>query len=381
MEDSYQTGGMPAYGGSSSAGKQEDSSGHPPQHGNLFVKGLPPDLDETGLTMMFQNFGIVETSRIIRHGRTMVSKGYGFVKFSEPTQATAAIEAVNGQQLGATTLEVKYADADAGRGQGRTPSDNLYIRGLPASWTNDDLANLFAAYGGVAECRMLHPRWPPNGEPSTQTAGGLVRLSSVEAASAAIAALNERPSLTGPGGPPLLVRFADTPEEKQRKAARKQRFAGDPYRAGAAAGMPAGFTAFGADSPDGQQAFQQPGSATYAGGYGYDGRPGYGYPAYGSRSTQSASLYIKNLPPEADKLFLYEHFAPLGAILSVRLLTDDSGACRGVGFVNYADPCSASQAAASLNGARMGEKPLHVSIQPLKQRPPRAAAGLPASMQ
>lgn len=39
------------------------------------------------------------------------------------------------------------------------------------------------------------------------------------------------------------------------------------------------------------------------------------------------------------------------------------------------------QAAASLNGARMGEKPLHVSIQPLKQRPPRAAAGLPASMQ
>lgn len=32
-------------------------------------------------------------------------------------QATAAIEAVNGQQLGATTLEVKYADADAGRGQ------------------------------------------------------------------------------------------------------------------------------------------------------------------------------------------------------------------------------------------------------------------------
>ncbi len=33
--------------------------------------------------------------------------------------------------------------------QGRTPSDNLYIRGLPASWTDEDLANLFAPYGGV----------------------------------------------------------------------------------------------------------------------------------------------------------------------------------------------------------------------------------------
>lgn len=35
-------------------------------------------------------------------------------------QADAAIEAVNGQVLGAATLEVKHADADAGRGQVRT---------------------------------------------------------------------------------------------------------------------------------------------------------------------------------------------------------------------------------------------------------------------
>ena len=41
---------------------------------------------------MFQNFGLVETSRIIRHGRTMVSKGYGFVKFSEPSQVSSSSE-------------------------------------------------------------------------------------------------------------------------------------------------------------------------------------------------------------------------------------------------------------------------------------------------
>ena len=35
-------------------------------------------------------------------------------------QADAAIEAVNGQVLGAATLEVKHADADAGRGQVRS---------------------------------------------------------------------------------------------------------------------------------------------------------------------------------------------------------------------------------------------------------------------
>ena len=42
--------------------------------------------------------------------------------------------------------------------QGRTPSDNLYIRGLPASWTDEDLANLCSPYGvvKVSLCTVLH---------------------------------------------------------------------------------------------------------------------------------------------------------------------------------------------------------------------------------
>ncbi len=47
------------------------------------------------------------------------------------------------------------------------------------------------------------------------------------------------------------------------------------------------------------------------------------------------------LTAQADRLYLYEFFAPHGAVLSVRVLTDDAGACRGVGFVNYADNSSA----------------------------------------
>ena len=139
-----------------------------------------------------------------------------------------------------------------------------------------------------------------------------------------------------------------------------------------------------------------------AGGYGAYGRgagaAGLAYAsAYSGSRAVSASLYIKNLPPhvrllswavqmsadlnpaesskrkgppcegtfaicvldakllswppvQADKLFLYEHFAPMGAILSVRVLTDENGTCRGVGFVNYNDPRAAASAAASLNG-------------------------------
>lgn len=56
---------------------------------------MPADLDETGLTLMFQNFGLVETSRIVRHGRTMVSKGYGFVKLSEPSQVSCILGVID----------------------------------------------------------------------------------------------------------------------------------------------------------------------------------------------------------------------------------------------------------------------------------------------
>ncbi len=43
----------------------------------------------------------------------------------------------------------------------------------------------------------------------------------------------------------------------------------------------------------------------------------------GGHAPGSSSLYVKNLPPEADKLYLYEKFAPYGAILSVKILIDD----------------------------------------------------------
>ena len=50
---------------------------------------------------MFQNFGLVETSRIIRHGRTMVSKGYGFVKFSEPSRVSSSLDLLCVSSVGA----------------------------------------------------------------------------------------------------------------------------------------------------------------------------------------------------------------------------------------------------------------------------------------
>lgn len=87
-------------------------------------------------------------------------------------------------------------------------------------------------------------------------------------------------------------------------------------------------------------------------------------PAALSPKPVSASLYIKNLPLDADKLFLYEKFSPYGAILSVKVLNDpQSGQCRGVGFVNFAEHTSAMRSIQALHGTKVGDKLLHVSLQ------------------
>jgi len=77
-----------------------------------------------------------------------------------------------------------------------------------------------------------------------------------------------------------------------------------------------------------------------------------------------SSIYIKGLPEDADKLWLYEKFSRFGGILSVRVLVDEhSGRCNGIGFVNFTNSESACAAHEIMNGVNMGERLLHVMVQ------------------
>ena len=88
-------------------------SGHP-AHSNLYVKGLPSELEQGELQQLFQIFGAIESCRIVRDMSTGASKGYGFVKFSTVQNAIDAIKGLNGSTLGSNQVEVKFADVDIG---------------------------------------------------------------------------------------------------------------------------------------------------------------------------------------------------------------------------------------------------------------------------
>ena len=67
---------------------------------NVYVKNLPEAMDLEGLEQLFSEYGEI-TSKMLQTNDEGVSKGFGFINFAEHDNARAAVEALNGKQLGA----------------------------------------------------------------------------------------------------------------------------------------------------------------------------------------------------------------------------------------------------------------------------------------
>ncbi|GAB2294106.1 Splicing factor 1 [Dionaea muscipula] len=76
---------------------------------NLYIGYLPPNLDDDGLIRLFSQFGDIVMAKVIKDKVTQLSKGYGFVKFSNIEQANVAIASMNGYRLEGRTIAVRVA--------------------------------------------------------------------------------------------------------------------------------------------------------------------------------------------------------------------------------------------------------------------------------
>ena len=84
----------------------------------LFVGGLSWDTDEYGLNTAFSKFGHVTEAKVITDRDSGRSRGFGFVTFSNPSEADAAIEKMHGAELDGRTLNVNEAQDRRGGGGG-----------------------------------------------------------------------------------------------------------------------------------------------------------------------------------------------------------------------------------------------------------------------
>ncbi|VDL94557.1 unnamed protein product [Schistocephalus solidus] len=106
---------------------------------NLYICGLPKSIGQKDLEALFSRCGKIITSRLLADPVTGASKGVGFIRFDQRSEAESAIRQLNGYQIPGSSepITVKFANC---------PSPNKLLNGLvPTTLAVDALLNASAA--------------------------------------------------------------------------------------------------------------------------------------------------------------------------------------------------------------------------------------------
>ncbi|XP_072907566.1 polyadenylate-binding protein 1-like [Hemitrygon akajei] len=198
---------------------------------NLYVKNLDKCIDDEQLHKEFSPFGTITSAKVMmEHGR---SKGFGFVCFSSPEEATKAVTEMNGQIVSTKPLYVALAQRKEERqaylakqymqrmAQNRAahcpagqltqlPSRsnpnrvNLYVKNLDSCIDDERLHKEFSPFGTITSAKVMMEHGRSKGF-------GFVCFSSPEEATKAVTEMNGRIVSTKP----LYVALAQRKEERQ----------------------------------------------------------------------------------------------------------------------------------------------------------------------
>ncbi|KAJ1273525.1 hypothetical protein BS78_06G287600 [Paspalum vaginatum] len=286
---------------------------------NLFVGNLPLSMPSHKLIELFLPFGRIVRSRIVDDCFTGSSKGYGFVKYSDPSCAAEAIKRMNGRMIEGRKLEVRVADACASGSKSNASvhavseahhqptkemdTSNLYVCNLPLFMHDDKLHDLFIPYGQVTSAKVVkdHATGLCKGY-------GFVKYSDPHGAARAIVQLNGHLV----EGKRIAVLVADAPSVHDVSVTDHQ----------------------------------------------------------STEGIDMSNLYVCNLPllMNADKLL--NLFAPYGQVTTAKVAMDyTAGISKGYGFVKFSDPRDAAYAIMQLNGRLVEGKKIEVRISGISLRP------------
>lgn len=84
----------------------------------LYVGNLPYAFRDDDMQQAFSQYGTVNSAKVMMERETGRSKGFGFVEMSNEAEAQAAIQGMNGQQIGGRGLVVNEARPMESRGGG-----------------------------------------------------------------------------------------------------------------------------------------------------------------------------------------------------------------------------------------------------------------------
>ena len=215
---------------------------------SVYVENLPVPLSEADLRSHFSPYGSITTTKLNINMQTGDQLGYGFVEYGTEEEAKRAVDGANGSVMRGRTLRARFATArgarrerdphmanhaaaaaaaargplgaaaaglgaaGAGGAGGMGGSDkpidncNLYVAGLPWSWTQQDVEQCFSAFGAITDSKLLI-----NLQTKESKGVAFVKLDSEANAQRAIATLNGKQM---DGGTVLQVRVAHKNEKK-----------------------------------------------------------------------------------------------------------------------------------------------------------------------
>jgi len=270
--------------------------------GNIFIKNLDKSIDNKVLFDTFSSFGNILSCKVVTDNKGN-SKGYGFVHYENQESAEQAINKVHGMLLANKIVFVGVFVPRRERIPTADPDKftNLYVKHLPATWTEADLKQEFEKYGPVQNAVVM--RSETTGESKKF---GFVNFEKHEDSTKAIEATHNKIKLGGAEKEAYVTRAQKRGEREQvLKKLKDER----------------------------------------------------------AQKYQGINLYVKFLDDSIDDAQLRERFQEYGNITSCTVMRDEkSGVSRGFGFVCYESPEEASRAVAAMHGTLIAGKPIYVSL-------------------
>ncbi|KAK4777585.1 hypothetical protein SAY87_017772 [Trapa incisa] len=268
--------------------------------GNIFIKNLDKSVDNKTLHDTFSTFGTILSCKVATDPSGQ-SKGHGFVQYDNEESAQAAIEKLNGTSINDKQV---YVGPFISKQERESTSEsvrfnNVYVKNLSESMTEDDLKNIFGEFGPITSVIVMR-----DADGKTKCFG-FVNFENSDDAARAVEALNGK-------------KF----DEKEWYVGKAQKKSEREVEL--------------------RHKYQQ-------------------HMKEIAENFQKANLYIKNLDDSIDDEKLKELFSRFGIITSCKVLRDLNGISRGSGFVAFSTPHEASMALAEMLGKMVMSKPLYVA--------------------
>lgn len=108
---------------------------------------------------MFEQYGQIESARVITDRESGRSKGFGFVTFATADEAAAAKNDLDGAEVNGRSIFIDFARPQAERPEraprkepeGTPNPKKLFIGGLSWNINADNLREIFGEYGAIAD--------------------------------------------------------------------------------------------------------------------------------------------------------------------------------------------------------------------------------------